>query len=63
MAIASDAPKPGFRLSQLIYDTRYRSYTIQVVVLILGLLFVSWLTNNVIENLAKKGKDIDFTFL
>ena len=63
MAIASDAPKQGFRLSQLIYDTRYRSYTIQVVVLILGLLFVSWLTNNVIENLAKKGKDIDFGFL
>ena len=63
MAIASDAPKPGFRLSQLIYDTRYRSYTIQVFVLILGLLFVSWLANNVIENLARKGKDIDFGFL
>jgi general L-amino acid transport system permease protein len=63
MAIASDAPKPAFRLSQLIYDTRYRSYTIQVVVLVLCLLFVSWLVNNTIENLARKGKDIDFTFL
>ncbi len=63
MAIAADAPKPGFRLSQLIYDTRYRSYTIQVVVLILGLMFVSWLANNVVDNLARKGKDIDFSFL
>jgi general L-amino acid transport system permease protein len=63
MAIASDAPKPGFRLSQLIYDTRYRSYTIQVVVLIMCLMAASWLLNNVIENLARKGKDIDFSFL
>lgn len=63
MALAADAPKPGFRLSQLIYDTRYRSYTIQFSVLVLLALFLSWLTNNVIENLAKKGKDIDFSFL
>ena len=63
MAIAADAPKPGFRLSQLIYDTRYRSYTIQIVVLILCLMATSWLLNNVIDNLARKGKDIDFSFL
>ena len=63
MAIAADAPKPGFRLSQLIYDTRYRSYTIQIVVLILCLMAASWLLNNVIDNLARKGKDIDFSFL
>ena len=35
MAMATDAPKDGFRLSMLVYDTRYRSYTIQVVVLVL----------------------------
>lgn len=63
MAIAADAPKPGFRLSQLIYDTRYRSYTIQISVLVLLALFLSWLTNNVIENLAQRGKNIDFSFL
>ena len=35
MAMATDVPKDGFRLSMLIYDTRYRSYTIQLVVLVL----------------------------
>ncbi len=63
MALASEAPKQGFRLSQLIYDTRYRSYTIQVMVLVLLLLAVAWLLNNVVVNLASKGKDIDFSFL
>jgi general L-amino acid transport system permease protein len=63
MAIAADAPKEGFRLSQLIYDTRYRSYTIQIIVLVLFGLAVAWLLNNVIENLAVKGKVFSFTFL
>ncbi len=63
MAIASDAPKPGFRLSMLIYDTRFRAITIQIIVLILVLLGVAWLVNNTIQNLAAKGKDIDFSFL
>ena len=45
MALALDAPKDGFRLSMLIYDTRFRAITIQVVVLILFLLFVpGWRT-------------------
>lgn len=63
MAMASDTPKPGFRLGMLIYDTRYRSITIQVIVLILALIFVGWLADNTIHNLAIKGKDIDFSFL
>ena len=63
MAIAADAPKAGFRLSMLIYDTRFRSITIQVVVLILFLLGVAWLVNNTIVNLAAKDKDINFGFL
>lgn len=63
MAYATEPPTQGFRLSQLIYDTRYRGATIQVVVLVLVLLFLSWLTGNVVENLAKKGKDINFSFL
>ena len=33
----SGAAKEGFRLSMLIYDTRFRAITIQVVVLILFL--------------------------
>jgi general L-amino acid transport system permease protein len=47
----------------LIYDTRYRSMTIQVIVLLLVLLFVGWLADNTIQNLAAKDKDINFSFL
>ncbi|MFE3838347.1 amino acid ABC transporter permease [Pseudogemmobacter sonorensis] len=60
---AVESSKDGFRLSMLIYDTRFRSVTIQVVVLALVLLFISWLTGNVVSNLAAKGKDINFGFL
>ncbi|MEI6097059.1 MAG: ABC transporter permease subunit [Alphaproteobacteria bacterium] len=63
MTLAADAPKESFRLGMLIYDTRYRSITIQVIVLILALLFVAWLVDNTRHNLAIKGKDIDFSFL
>ncbi len=63
MTLAVEAPKESFRLSQLIYDTRYRSYTIQLIVLLLFLAFLLWLTNNTIQNLAAKDKDISFNFL
>ncbi len=63
MALANDLPKPAFRLGMLIYDTRYRTITIQVIVLLLALLFAGWLVENVRSNLALKGKDIDFSFL
>ena len=59
----SGAAKEGFRLSMLVYDTRFRAITIQVVVLILFLLLVGWLVDNVVQNLAAKGKDINFSFL
>lgn len=63
MAMASEAPKDGFRLSMLIYDTRFRSLTIQVIVLLLVLLGIAWLVDNTIQNLAAKDKDINFGFL
>ncbi|MBL4928445.1 amino acid ABC transporter permease [Fuscibacter oryzae] len=63
MSFADPAPKAGFRLSQLIYDTRYRSYTIQVVVLLLLVAVLVWLVNNTVANLAVRGKDINFDFL
>ena len=63
MTLAVDAPKEAFRLSMLIYDTRYRSYTIQVIVLLLLLAFLGWMTDNTIKNLAERGKDIDFGFI
>src|SRR3989338_1966959 len=63
MALAADTPKDSFRLSMLIYDTRFRAITIQVIVLILVLLGIGWFVNNTIENLAAKDKDINFSFL
>jgi general L-amino acid transport system permease protein len=63
MAVASDVPKESFRLSMLIYDTRYRSITIQIFVLILFALFLSWLVSNTINNLAIRGKEFNFGFL
>jgi len=59
----TDPPKPAFRLSQLIYDTRYRSITIQVVALALILAGVWWLVGNTIGNLEALGKDFNFGFL
>ena len=53
----------GFRIGMLIYDTRYRSYTIQIFALILFMLAVAWLLDNAITNLALLGKTFSFGFL
>ncbi|OOY22099.1 amino acid ABC transporter permease [Thioclava sp. DLFJ5-1] len=63
MTSAPDAPEQGFRLSQLIYDTRYRSLTIQAIVFILVMGGAAWLVDNVIQNLNDLGKDFNFSFL
>ncbi|TDQ63400.1 L-glutamine ABC transporter membrane protein /L-glutamate ABC transporter membrane protein /L-aspartate ABC transporter membrane protein /L-asparagine ABC transporter membrane protein [Phaeovulum veldkampii DSM 11550] len=63
MVTVSDAPEPGFRLSQLIYDTRYRSLTIQVVVFMLFVASTAWLVDNTVRNLSAMGKDFNFGFL
>ncbi len=63
MATLSDPPTEAFRLSQLIYDTRYRSMTIQVVAFILIMASLFWLANNTVQNLSALGKDFDFGFL
>ena len=56
-------PKESFRLSMLLYDQRYRSLTIQVIVLMAFLLAFFWLANNAATNLAALGKPIRFDFL
>jgi len=63
MSTLTDPPKPAFRLSQLIYDTRYRSITIQFVALVLMILGIGWLINNTVQNLEALGKDFNFGFL
>ncbi|MFN6951958.1 MAG: ABC transporter permease subunit, partial [Albidovulum sp.] len=63
MTVVPDAPKDGFRPSMLIYDTRYRSITIQIVVLLLFMAGAAWLVDNTIKNLQTLGKDFSFDFL
>jgi general L-amino acid transport system permease protein len=63
MATITDPPSEGFRLSQLIYDTRYRSMTIQVIAFILIMSGLFWLANNTVQNLSALGKDFNFAFL
>jgi general L-amino acid transport system permease protein len=63
MADVTSPPTDGFRLSQLIYDSRYRSLTIQTVAMILLLSAIYWLVWNTVENLRVLGKDFNFGFL
>ncbi len=63
MSAITDPPKDGFHLSMLIYDSRYRSMTIQIVTLMLFMLGVAWLINNAAVNLARLGKPLSFSFL
>ncbi|RED17844.1 amino acid ABC transporter permease [Pontivivens insulae] len=53
----------GFRLSQLLYDTRYRSVTIQIIALLALIAGLGWLLNNAVSNLAAAGQDFNFGFL
>lgn len=56
-------PKQSFRLEQLIYDTRYRSMTIQVVTLALVCAGIWYLGRNLMSNLSNLGLEPDFGFL
>ena len=63
MTTLTDPPKDSFRLSMLLYDTRYRSMTIQVVALLVFSAFVWWLIGNTAQNLSDLGKEPSFRFL
>ncbi len=63
MTTLTDPPKESFRLGMLIYDTRYRSMTIQIIALIGFLLLLGWLFNNTAQNLQELGKEPSFRFL
>jgi general L-amino acid transport system permease protein len=53
----------AFRIGMLLSDTRYRSYTIQVIALILFFGSIYYLAQNIISNLEALGKDFSFRFL
>ncbi len=55
--------KKAFRLSMLIYDTRYRSITIQVIALIALVAVGAWLVSNTLSNLEALDKELGFGFL
>ena len=52
-----------FRLSMLIYDSRYRSITIQVIALMILMLIGAWLVSNALHNLEVLDKELGFGFL
>jgi general L-amino acid transport system permease protein len=56
-------PRESFRIGMLLYDTRYRSYTIQIFVLMCLMLGAAWLIDNTVNNLRALGKDFSFAFL
>ena len=62
MASIPDQSGGGFKFSQLLYDTRYRSTTIQVIALIAILMGFGWLINNTATNLATLGKEPSLRF-
>lgn len=63
MSAATDPDKGSFRLGMLLYDTRYRSMTIQTIALILFLVVIGWLVRNTAQNLSDLGKPLSFGFL
>ncbi|MCK0142599.1 ABC transporter permease subunit [Aliiroseovarius sp. F20344] len=63
MTSMTDPHQGQFRLSMLLYDSRYRSMTIQIVALIGFLILVFWLISNTAQNLAELGKEPSFGFM
>lgn len=63
MATTMARPQEQFRIGMLLSDSRYRSYTIQIIALFIFMLTVAWLVDNTIKNLAALGKDFSFAFL
>ncbi|MCZ4352547.1 ABC transporter permease subunit [Roseovarius aestuarii] len=64
MTTLTDPPQQGsFRLSMLLSDTRYRSYTFQAIALFVLIVAFAYLGRNLIQNLADAGLNISFGFL
>ncbi len=61
-SMTDSPPRESFRLSQLIYDTRYRSLTIQVITMGLVCIGIYWLVANLLTNLATLGLQPNFGF-
>jgi len=62
MTTLTDPPRESFRLSMLIYDTRYRSITIQVIALLAFLAMCLWLVTNTLTNLEERDLELGLAF-
>ncbi|EEB86202.1 amino acid ABC transporter permease [Roseobacter sp. GAI101] len=63
MTTMSDPQQGSFRLSMLLNDTRYRSYTFQFIALMLLIALMAFLGINLVRNLAEAGLNISYDFL
>ena len=63
MTSLTDPAQGSFRLSMLINDTRYRSYTFQFIALLVLIALMSYLGINLVRNLATAGLNISYEFL
>ncbi|MBT2129531.1 amino acid ABC transporter permease [Aliiroseovarius lamellibrachiae] len=63
MTTTTDPHQGQFRLSMLLYDSRYRSMTIQIIALIGFLLLLGWIFSNTAQNLTDLGKEPSFRFM
>ncbi|WP_138935505.1 amino acid ABC transporter permease [Roseovarius arcticus] len=63
MSTITDPDKGGFRVSQLLSDTRYRAITFQVIALFLLVAAFYYLGNNLVQNLRAAGLNFSYGFL
>ncbi len=63
MTTLTDPPRESFRLSMLLNDTRYRSYTFQFIALLVLIGFFAYLGSNLVANLKAAGLNISYQFL
>ena len=53
----------SFKLSMLLNDTRYRSFTFQFIALVAIIAFMAFVGGNLVRNLAEAGLNISYAFL
>ncbi|MEL7257002.1 MAG: ABC transporter permease subunit [Pseudomonadota bacterium] len=63
MTTMTDPPQESFRLSMLLNDTRYRSYTFQFIALMALIAMIAYLGSNLVQNLRAAGLNISYEFL
>ena len=63
MSLSAQADVSEFRLSMLINDKRYRSYTLQFLALMVLICLMAFLGWNLMQNLAAAGLNISYSFL